>query len=140
MPALYRSFLKRAGRVAMDSRSNHEGVAVGILEDGGRSPRLLARRLKELDPPLDQLAVGLLHVVAGERHAREAADSIFVAGRREEGEARLASGDLELDPSPAFAHRLIGDDLETELVGVEGERSILVLDRDAHELDALEHG
>src|SRR5262249_50482939 len=109
-----------------------------ILENREGAPRLLLRRLDELDPLRLQLLVGLLHVVARERPVEERADALFVPIGGEEDDAGLRRADAELDPA-LLAHRLVGDDLEAELLGVEGYGGLLVAGRDAHELEMRNH-
>jgi hypothetical protein len=61
-------------------------------------------------------------------------------GRGEQHQARLCSGDAELDPALTLAHRLVGRDLQADLLGPELERLVLVAHRDADELHPLQHG
>src|SRR5262249_10897679 len=114
--------------------AEHERVAVGIGEDRGSPPRFLLRRLLELHALFRELFVRLLDVVDLEGDALETADAALVSRRREERDARVRAGDLELDPTHAGTHRLVGEDLESELLRVEGERLVLVADGDADEL------
>ena len=57
---------------------------------------------------------------------------------REEDDARVGVADAELDPA-LVAHRLVGDDLEPELLRVEGERRVLVARGDPGELQMRNH-
>ena len=56
--------------------------------DEGPAPRLLLRRLDELDAHCLELLVSLLDVVAGERTVPLRPDSVFLAGRGEQRDAR----------------------------------------------------
>jgi hypothetical protein len=130
----------RRRRGAVQFRAHHERVAIRVLEDRGRPPRLLLRRLHELDSALHHRLVRLLDVIAAEREVHEGANPVLVAGRREEGDAGLGGGDAKLDPPLAAAHGLVGHELKAHDLLPEGERAILITNRDANELDPLEHG
>src|SRR5262249_61475017 len=86
-----------------------------------------------------QLLVRLLDVVARERAVEEGADALFVPVGREEDDARLRGADAELDPALRLAHGLVGDDLEAQLLRVEGDRGVLVAGGDADELETRHH-
>src|SRR5215813_3506489 len=119
--------------------AEHEGVSVRVLEDGRGPPGLLPRGLSELHSPFHQLPMGLLDVIDQEGDALERPDPVLVTGGREEGDASLCSGDLELDPPLPVTHRLIGEHLEPESPRPELQRPLLVPNRDSDELDPLQH-
>src|SRR5262249_10551094 len=81
----------------------------------------------------------LLNIVDCKRHVLESADPIFVASRREQHQTGLGARNLKLDPPLAFAHRLIGRNLEPDLFGPEREGLVLISDGNSYELDLLHH-
>jgi hypothetical protein len=121
-------------------RRQHEGIPIRIAELGERAPRLHGRRFDEVDAARAELAVGRFDVVACERAIEEGADTVFMAIRREQHDAGARHRHAQLDPALARAHRLVGGDLEAELVGVEGEGAVLVGDRNADEFELGDHG
>ena len=58
----------------------------------------------------------------------------------EQDEAGLRAGDADLDPALLLAKRLVGEDDEAQLLGVEIERGVLIADRNRCEFDGFDHG
>lgn len=101
---------------------------------------MLLRRALELHAARFVLFVGLLDVVAGKRKAREGADAIFLSIGGEEDEARLGIGNTQLDPALFTVEWFVRDNGEAQLLGVEVERAVLVLYRDAGKFEFRNHG
>jgi hypothetical protein len=80
--------------------------------------------------------VGLLDVICRECDTAELPHTILVSRRSEQNDARIRSGNSELDPS-LRPHRLISRDDEAELLGVEREGAVLIRDRNIHKLHCL---
>src|ERR1035438_1890324 len=110
-----------------------ELVAVGVFEDRRGAPGLYLRGLDKFDASGDVVFVGFLHIVGQERDTSEGADAVLLAGRGEEHDAGLGTGDAEFDPTLLVAERLVGEDDESEFLGVEIERCVLIADRNRSE-------
>src|SRR5690348_15005244 len=79
--------------------AEHKLIAIRIGEHRERPPIRLARLLNELHAFRLELLVRLLHVIGDEGDAGELADSILVAGWREQDDPRTSASDSELDPA-----------------------------------------
>src|SRR5262249_31653045 len=69
----------------------------------------------------------------------EPADQMFLARRREQHEPGLRARKPELDPALRTAERRVGDDAQSEFLRVELQRTILIRDGHARELDPFDH-
>src|ERR1700730_13589130 len=98
------------------------------------APRLLRGRSCEHHAASRQLSMSSIDVVRGERHVRKSADTIFVAGRCEQNHLGLAARNSQFYPALFCVKRLIRQDLESELLGVEDKSLFLISNRNAHEL------
>lgn len=121
------------------ARRDHELIAVRIFKREERAPRLFLRRAAELNSARAQFVIRLLRIVAMKRGMREGSNMALVPLRREENHSRLRAGNRKLDPSLLAVERLVSQDAEPELVGVERKGAILVAYRDANEFDAFDH-
>jgi hypothetical protein len=74
-------------------------IAIYILELRELSPRLLRGRSCEHHAPSRQLLMSAIDVVRRKRHVRKSADSIFVAGRREQNHLGLAARNSQFYPA-----------------------------------------
>src|SRR6185295_9516243 len=126
--------------LSLTRRGEDEPVALRIAEHREVAPGLALGRPLERDAARGELLVGRLDVVATQRAVEEAADAVLVALRREQHEAGVRRADPQLDPALLVVERLVGDHFETELLGVERERGVLVAHGDADEFDAIDHG
>jgi hypothetical protein len=80
-----------------------------------------------------------IDVVGQKRNVRKGTDSIFMPGRREQNHSGLAAWYSQFDPVLLRIEGLVGQDLETQLLGVKGKRLLLVPNRNANELDRFNH-
>src|ERR1700676_864837 len=80
-----------------------------------------------------------IDVVRRKRYVRKSTDTIFVAGRREQNHLGLAARNSQFYPALFCVILLVGQDLESELLGIEGQRLSLIPNRNAHELNRLDH-
>src|SRR3954467_15804908 len=114
-------------------------IPARVLKDGHKDPYFLLGFDGELHPVgFQQLGCGE-DVIAPEGDGLESADTILVAGRREQSKSRLGSRNEEFNPSLLLVERLVGADLETEFFGVELKGRVLVADRNSGEFDATNH-
>src|ERR1700691_4970123 len=81
-----------------------------------------------------------IDVVGHKRYVRKSADTIFMAGGCEQNHLGLAARDSQFYPALVRVERLVGQDLESKLFGVEGKRLLLVSNRNAYKLNCLDHG
>src|SRR4029079_2961200 len=109
-------------------RAHVQLVAVGVDERDRGAPALTLRWRLELDALRAQLLVRGVDIVAPQREAHERPDQMFLAGWSEQGHARLAARNAQVDPALTVAERLIGRDREAELLRVERECLGLVPD------------
>ena len=77
--------------------------------------------------------------VGDARWLEEAADPVLLAFGCKQHEARVRGADSQLDPPLLFVEGLVGDDGEAEFLGVEIERTILVVDGNADEFNLPDH-
>ena len=75
-----------------------ELIAIGILEDGDRSPGLSLRLLRKRHAFGFEYFGSGEHIVAPERDGLEFANALLVALRREQGNAGLRPGNEEFNP------------------------------------------
>src|ERR1700722_13741986 len=117
----------------------HELVSVDVFENGRGSPAIFLRLFFKLH------ALGLHrlrrseNVVAPERNRLKIADAVFMRLRREERQSRFCPGDQQLDPSLLFAKKLVGSHLESQLLGKEFQRNVLIAHRYAHKFESTNH-
>jgi hypothetical protein len=79
------------------------------------------------------------HIIGYEGDVHHAADHLLLPGRGKEHHFRLRAGDAQLDPALSVVVRTVRDHAHAELLRVELERAVLIANRDADELDALDH-
>jgi len=115
-------------------------VAVQVLEDGRGAPGLYFWGCGEFDASGFKLFVGLLDVIALEGDAGEGADAALMAVRVEEYKAGLGAGDAEFDPALLVAEGLVGEDDESQFLGVEVESCVLIANGNRCEFDGFDHG
>src|SRR5262249_10322772 len=120
-------------------RPQYELIAVGIGDDRRGAPVGLLRLLHERHTLLRELLAGRHHVVGKERDPGEGPDPVLVRIGREELDPGPAPPDAQLDPALVVVEGLVRDHAKAELLGVEVERPLLIRDRHADELDALDH-
>jgi len=94
------------------SRRQYKLVAIRILEDRERSPRLLFRLGGESNPARAELPVGGADVVTGKGAIEKRADPILMPLGREEHHARWRVGDPQFDPALLLIETLIRRDFE----------------------------
>jgi hypothetical protein len=108
----------------------------GVFNACPPAPRLLRGLVHELDSSAGELRIRSLHVVDVEDEVGEATQHRpcplvdlggHVLGGFAENQACLGALGRELNPA-ALTHRRIHLQLEAQLLGVEGKRSVLVAD------------
>ena len=133
------AFWQAGSSFVIDLAGQSELIAVGVLEDGNRSPLFILWFLGEGD------AFGLQHfgggedVVTPEGNGLELADALLVTLGRLKGDARLRSGNEELNPPLRVCERLVGDHFQSQRLGVEVQRNVLIANRNAYELYSPNH-
>ena len=116
-----------------------ELIAVGILENGDRSPGLILRVLRKRHAFGFEYFGGSEDIIAPESDGLEFADALLVALRREEGEACFSPRNEQLNPSLGVRKRLVGDNLQSQRLGIEFQRYVLIADGNAYEFNASNH-
>ena len=114
-------------------------IAIRVAEYCHRAPGLLLGLFHERHAALAELAKGGFDVVALERPIEEAAYSIFLARRREQHDAGRGARDTQLYPALFIVERLIGRNLEAELLRIKLERPGLVAGGYRHEFQVGYH-
>ena len=97
------------------------------------------RRVLKLNPALFQFFVGLLQIVAGVGHVHERANPALVLNGGEQNNARFRFRNAQLDPALLIVERLVGDDGESQFLGVKIERPILIRHRDTDKFYLFDH-
>ena len=77
-------------------------------------------------------------VIGPERHVH-LAPRFHVLAHAKQHQAGVRAGDAKFDPPLLRAERLIGDQTETQLFRIEGQRSILIGDGNTGEFDSSDH-
>lgn len=126
---------KRAGWFPPRSlrSTDYERVALAVLGDDIRAPRLFLRWSRELDSARLVEFVCLLNIVRREGKSRELADAILVLVGCKKDNARLGLWNPQLNPALLVVKRLVRHNGESKFFRVEVECTILVPHRDARE-------
>ena len=98
-------------------------VAVGILQGDEGAPGHFLGRGAEIDAALQEFLVSFFDVFAPEREMRKSTDVAFVFFGSEEDDPGFRAGNSQLDPA-LLAEGLVGEDVEAELFGVEGQGAV----------------
>src|SRR2546421_13050964 len=97
----------------------------------------LLRRSHEFDAAGFQFVVGFLNIVTSKSAMEEGTDFGLVHG--EENEMSVRTADAQLNPSLFVVVGLVRHQFESKLLGIEGQRLVLISSRYADEFDVSDH-
>ena len=103
------------------------------------SPWLLFGRRVKKHSSRGKFFERLVNVLAMIGNPGKRANSVLLPLGREESKPGFCFRDAQFDPALFSVEGLVGDDRKAELIGVKTQRTFLVLDRNGHEFDLLNH-
>jgi len=119
-------------------RAQEQAIAVDVFEDRLCAVGLPSRLQHELHAACLELASGPLDVVAPQRNVQQPTGLERISELKEH-DARVRARDPELQPALLLIEGLIGDESETQHLGIESERPFLIRHWNTDEFDAAYH-
>src|SRR5262245_13761452 len=119
-------------------RTQHKRIAIAVSEDGGGTPVSLLWFHHDLHTLALQLANRPLDVICPESDIHLCARLEPIV-KVEEYDAGFRSRDAKFNPALFFVKGLIRQEPEAKLLGIEGQRPVLVGNWNASELHASNH-
>src|SRR6266851_9809739 len=132
-------FWQPGSSFVIDLAGKCELIPVGVLEDGDQSPGFIIGFFRKGDAlGLEDFGSGE-NVVAPKRDGLKLADALLVPLWRVEGYACLSAGNEEFNPALCVRERLVSDHFQSQGLGVELQRNVLIANRNAYKLNSPNH-
>src|SRR6266436_6617513 len=132
-------FWQPGASFVIDLAGKCELIPVGVLEDGDRSPGFILGFFGKGDAlGLEDFGSGE-DVVAPKRDGLKLADAPLVTFGRVEGEASLRARDEEFNPALCVRERLVSNHFQSQCLGVELQRNVLIANRNPYKLNSPNH-